>query len=207
MLLILRNREVIYMEHIIKEGALEEFRRRLIEEEKCSATIEKYLHDVRNFLESHNARQAITKENVILYKQKLIEQQYAITTVNGILASLNNFLKKMNWNECIVKSLKTQRAAFRSQERELSKQEYYRLLNEAKRAGNLRLYYLMQTICSTGIWVSELRFITWEALCENAGVERKKVFPHNLRHLRMKNSKINFPNFYAFFTKLKGHIK
>ncbi len=232
------------MEHIVKEGALEEFRKKLIEEEKCRATIEKYLHDVQTFFMDYEKGSVITKENVILYKQKLIEQQYAIATVNGILASLNSFFKKMNWHDCIVKSLKIQRAAFRSQERELSKQEYYRLLKAAKKAGNLRLYYLMQTICSTGIRVSELKFITVEAvkngraivslkgknrlvllptalcrelkrytkerkiqsgsifiskngrpldrsnifkemkaLCENANVDRKKVFPHNLRHL------------------------
>lgn len=152
------------MEHYVNSKAVERFRQRLIEEEKCSATIDKYINDVRSFLEEQGEGVTITKERIIRYKQNLVAQGYAIATINGVIASLNSFFKKMGWYDCVVKSLKMQRAAFRSQERELSKKEYYRLLQAAKHQGNLRLYYLMQTICSTGIRVSELRFITVEAV-------------------------------------------
>lgn len=150
------------MEHYLKYELMEQFRCELIKEEKGCATIEKYLRDVRTFFMAMEER-VITKELVIGYKQQLMGQ-YAATTVNGVLASLNSFFKKLGWHDCIVKSLRVQREAFRSQEREMSKEEYYRLLNAAKRRGDMRLYYLLQTIGSTGIRVSELPFITVEAV-------------------------------------------
>ena len=70
----------------------------------------------------------------------------------------------MEWYDCIVKSLKIQKEAFRAKERDLSKEEYYRLLSAAEKKGNMRLSLIMQTICSTGIRISELRFITMEAI-------------------------------------------
>ena len=161
-----------------------------------------------------------------------------------MLAALNCFFKEVGWLDCVVKVVKIQRRAFRSQERELTRAEYLRLLKAAQQRKDMRLYYLMQTLCATGLRVSELRFITVEAveqgsavvslkgktrqillptalcrelkryirqqnisggsvfvtrsgapmdrsnilhamksLCEAAGVDRKKVFPHNLRHL------------------------
>lgn len=229
--------------HYINEEKITHFERLLIEDEKCQTTRKKYVRDVREFFAYTGENGLVTKEIVITYKQHLIEN-YAVATVNGILASINSFLKKMNWYDCIVKSLKVQREAFRSAERELTKEEYYRLLETARAGGNKRLYLLMETICATGIRVSELPFITVESLytrrarvslkgktrtvilsqklcrelkqyvkekeirtgsifvtrngqplnrsnifkemkslCEKAGVDRKKVFPHNLRHL------------------------
>ena len=81
-----------------------------------------------------------------------------------MLAAVNRFFREMGWFGCIVKALKIQREAFRSKERELSKEEYFRLLEAAKENGNTRLYLLMQTLCATGIRVSELPFITVEAV-------------------------------------------
>lgn len=233
------------MSHTMGIGEIENFRNQLVEEEKSSATIEKYVRDVKAFLDyaGNEAVAIVSKEAVIRFKDYLLEH-YAITSVNSMLAAVNCFLKKFGWYDCVVKLLKVQREAFRSHERELSKEEYYRLLKAAKDKGNERLYYIMQCICSTGIRISELKFITVEslntrqarvclkgktrtvllpselcrrlkeyvqkrainrgsifvtcsgkpldrsnilhdmkALCEASGVSRKKIFPHNLRHL------------------------
>ena len=103
------------------------FEHLLIEDEKCAATRDKYVRDVRKLLAYVGESGRITKEIMIAYKQYLVER-YAVATVNGILASVNSFLKKMNWYDCVVKSLKVQREAFRSRNRELTREEYYRLL-------------------------------------------------------------------------------
>lgn len=149
-------------ERIITPGRIARFRDRLIQQEKSRATVEKYLRDIRAFAAFAGAEQ-VSKEGVIAYKQRLMER-YAPASVNSMLAALNCFFKEMGWYECLVKAVKIQRQAFRSRERELSREEYYRLLEAAKERHNSRLYLLMQTICATGIRVSELRFITVEAL-------------------------------------------
>lgn len=231
------------MEHHISDESIERFAQELQEEEKCSGTVQKYLHDVRAFAREVGSAAAVTKELVVRYKQQLTAR-YAVSTVNGILASLNSFFKRSGWYDCVVKSLRTQREAFRSQEKELRKEEYFRLLSAAKSRGDRRLYCLMESIGCTGIRISELRFITvsavqsrraqvslkgksrtvllpkvlcrklkeycqeagiqsgsifvtrngrpmdrsnifkaMKALCAQARVDSRKVFPHNLRHL------------------------
>ena len=230
------------MENRMTTEQIERFRAKLIEEERSEATIAKYLRDVKAF-DSFVGGKAVTKEIVMQYKAYL-KKRYKPASVNSMLAALHRFFREMGWFECIVKTLKIQREAFRSQERELHKDEYFRLLAAAKQKGDIRLYLLMQTICATGIRVSELPSITVEAvragraivslkgktrtvllpaalrrelrryirekriksgsifvtrtgkpmdrsnilhamkaLCDMAGVDRKKVFPHNLRHL------------------------
>lgn len=146
----------------ISDEIVSQYRRTLVEAEKSSATIGKYLRDIRSF-QAAMGGQTVTKEKVIRYKEQLIER-YAVSSVNSMLAALNGFFKYLKWYDCIVKSLKVQRDSFRSSERDLSKEEYYRLLETARQRGNYRLYLLMQTICATGIRVSELKFVTVEAL-------------------------------------------
>ena len=252
------------MEHFMNLSMMEQFQKKMEEKEKSGATIEKYMRDVKSFyhflnekgtgdqgrtadradeMDSSDRAGQVSKEIVIRYKEKLI-RQYAASSVNSMLAALNSFFREMGWYDCIVKSLKVQRETFRSCEKELTKEEYFKLLKAAKRKGNQRLYLLMETICATGIRVSELRFITVESLsvkrakvslkgkirsvilpadlcrelqqyirekeirsgsifitknglpmdrsnilhemkniCEEAGVPKEKVFPHNLRHL------------------------
>ena len=136
------------------------FREHLILEERSAATIQKYIRDVKAFTEY--AIGAVTKETVIAYKKHL-QEHYAVRSVNSMLAAVNRFFREMGWFGCIVKALKIQREAFRSKERELSKEEYFRLLEAAKENGNTRLYLLMQTLCATGIRVSEVKYITVEA--------------------------------------------
>lgn len=137
------------------------FEEYLTQEEKSSITIEKYLRDVKKFSQfvGHND---ITKEIVIEYKKSLIENGYAIRSINSMLASLNSFLSYAGWADCKVKSMKTQRQIYCAEEKELTKAEYMRLLNTARK--QTRLYYILQTICGTGIRVSELSYFTVEAV-------------------------------------------
>ena len=212
-------------------------------EEKSENTIEKYIRDVRAFT-AYMGNAEITKEAVIAYKNKLLSEGYAVRSINSMIASINSLFAFLGWQNLTVKSLKLQRQIYCPEEKELTKAEYMRLVNTAKQKGNERLNLLIQTICGTGIRVSELQYITVEAvicgeavvslkgktrsvfivrelqkkllryaaeqkitsgaifitrngkpmsrtniwremksLCEQAGVNPQKVFPHNLRHL------------------------
>ncbi len=137
------------------------YRRHLIQEEKCPATVAKYTHDVQLLFDWLDTR-PLDKSAVLAYKAALIER-YAPASVNAALASLNSFFSFLGHPTLRVKSLKLQKRSFLPAERELTKSEYERLLTAA-RAKSERLCLLLQTICSTGIRVSELRFVTVEAL-------------------------------------------
>ena len=146
----------------ITNQLIEKFRNYLINEEKSQATIEKYTHDVFVFMVWLSEEEA-TKTAVLKYKQELTEK-YAPASVNAALSSLNSFFLFNEWYDCKVKTLKIQKQIFANGDKELTKAEYERLLTAAKSKSNERLYYLMQTICSSGIRVSELRYITIEAV-------------------------------------------
>ena len=228
---------------ILAGNVIQRFEHFLRKEEKSKNTIEKYVRDVRAFAAEQNGAE-ITKEAVIAYKNKLLSENYAVCSINSMLASLNSLFAFLGWVDCKVKSIKLQRQIFCSEEKELTKEEYMRLVNTAKQKGNERLNLILQTICGTGIRVSELQYITVDAvkngeaivslkgktrsvfivkdlkkkllryaaeqgiksglifitrtgkplsrtniwremksLCESAGVNPQKVFPHNLRHL------------------------
>ena len=227
----------------ITKNLIEKFKQYLIEEEKASATLEKYMRDITAFF-VWLAGGELDKLKVLGYKEYLINANYAPASVNSVLSSLNSFFEFNEWHGLKVKMLKIQKQIFAERNKELTKSEYERLLDAAKQKKNERLYYLMQTICASGIRVSELSAITIEAvkarraninckgkmrvvilpkelckmlteyargqkitsgpvfitktgkpldrstiwkmmkaLCESAGVDREKVFPHNLRHL------------------------
>ena len=226
----------------ITDKIIEKFRKYLIDEEKSVATLEKYIRDITAFRVWLGSRQ-LCKAKVMEYKEYLIGS-YAPASVNSILSSLNSFFDYNNEYGLKVKTLRIQKQIFAKDEKELTKAEYGRLLTAAKAEGNQKLYLLMQTICATGIRVSELKYVTLEALksgradvnmkgklrviiipkdlckmlkkyayeqritsgsifvtktgrpldrtniwklmkslCESAGVDKAKVFPHNLRHL------------------------
>lgn len=228
---------------VLKQELAEQFGNALKEEEKSRATIEKYLRDVKRFLHFAEEDRLLTKETVVAYKQHLAES-YAIASANSMLAALNAFLRFLGRGDCAVKAFRVQKEGFRAGERELTREEYFRLVEAARRKGNVRLSLILQTLCATGIRISELPFITVEslssrralvalkgkrrtvilpmelcrelrsyvrergiekgsifitrsgapmdrtniyhamkALCKDAGVDRKKIFPHNLRHL------------------------
>ncbi len=218
------------------------FRNYLVNEEKAPLTIEKYIRDVVTFF-GWVSTENIDKQTVLKYKEHL-SCNFAPASVNSVLSSLNSFFDFNHLYEMKVKMLKIQKQIFIKHEKELTKAEYSRLLDAAREKKNKRLYLLMQTICSSGIRVSELQYITvdavkkrkavinlkgkmrivilpkdlckilseyakgekiksgpifitrtgkpldrstiWKmmkALCDDAGVLKEKVFPHNLRHL------------------------
>ena len=142
-------------------------------EEKSENTVEKYIRDVKAF-SIYIGEAEITKETVIAYKNKLLSENYAARSINSMLASLNSLFSFLSWADCRVKSIKLQRQIYCPEEKEMTKAEYLRLVNTAKRKGNERLSLLIQTICGTGIRVSELQYITVEAVkCGEAVVSLK----------------------------------
>ena len=230
-------------DRFITKQTMDRFYEYLIEEERSIGTIEKYIRDVR-LLQSWLESAPVTKENAARWKQELLQSGRAPSTVNSMLAAANTYFRFMGWDELKLKSIRLQRRFFRENERELTKAEYQLLMETAKKRGDERLALLMETICATGIRVSEVPYITTDAikkgrarismkgklrtilipaqlcrklrkyatkhrigrgeifltkngtrlerkqiwaqmktLCKYAGIERNKVFPHNLRHL------------------------
>ena len=135
----------------------------LWEEEREKSTIEKYLRDMRIFAVWAGGRE-INKELAASWKEHLKEEGFQPETINGKLSVLNKFFHFMGWEDCRVKYLRIQRRLFRSTEKELTKEEYVRLLETANTLGKTRLTLLMETICATGIRVSEVKYITVEAV-------------------------------------------
>ena len=227
----------------ISSNQLSAFAAYLRAEERSPGTMEKYLRDVQAFVRWLDGR-PVTREQAAGWKEHLRAQGYAPVTINAMLAALNSLLRFLGLEDCRVKFLKIQRRLFREAGRELTRPEYERLLMAARERGQDRLALLMETICATGIRVSEVRYLTVEAarrgraeialkgkirtilipnrlcrkllkyagknktvsgeifltrngtsmsrrqiwaelkqLCQYAGVESTKVFPHNLRHL------------------------
>ena len=157
---------------VIMAEMIAEFKEHLILEERSVATIQKYIRDVKAFT-AYAQNSAITKESVIAYK-KYLQENYAVRSVNSMLASINSFFSLFGWHDLRVKSLKLQQQVFCPEEKELTKAEYTRLCRAAMRKHNERLCLILQTICGTGIRVSELQFITVEAArCGEAVVSCK----------------------------------
>ncbi len=155
--------------NIMQNKTLCEFEKYLRLEEKAAATVEKYIRDVGRFLKSINGC-AITKELAISYKCSLLEENYAKRSINSIIASLNKFFDFLGRGECKLKSLKLQKQLYCSEENELTRSEYERLVMAAKRQSNERLMLVIETICATGIRVSELMYINAQAVREGKAV-------------------------------------
>lgn len=153
---------------IITKEAIKGFENYLYEGEKSVNTIQKYMRDVVAFYGWVKDRD-LKKTDVLEYKQHLCEV-YAPKSVNSVLSSLNALFGFMGWHDLRVRILKIQRRIFADKEKELTKSEYERLLTAAKNNKNDRLYYLMQTIASTGLRVSELKFVTVEAIRQGQAV-------------------------------------
>ena len=227
----------------LTEREFDQFEDYLRHDEREESTIEAYLRSLTRFAEWADGR-AVTKELAMEWKAALAESGYRPISVNAMLAAVNKFFTCMGREDCKVKYLKLQRQMFRKSEKDLSKEEYQRLVQAAHEKGDLRMELILETICATGIRVGELKYITVEAiragvaeialkgkirtillphrlcrklqkyarqqkiasgkifltqdglpvsrqyvwtrmkaLCEPAGVERTKVFPHNLRSL------------------------
>lgn len=166
---------------------LESYREYLYEEEKAKQTIEKYMCDLKKLMEYAGDRN-ITKELMISYKEYLLyEKQYKVTSINSFLVAANRFFEYMEWYEIRIKTLKVQTEIFCMEEKELSKKEYKKLVETAKREKKYRLAMILQTICSTGIRVSELTALTVACVrkgvmeVSNKGKIRKVLLPEQLR--------------------------
>lgn len=227
----------------LTQREFDQFEDYLRHDEREESTIEAYLRSLTRFAEWADGR-AVTKELAMEWKAALAEAGYRPISVNAMLAAVNKFFICMGREDCKVKYLKLQRQMFRKSEKDLSKEEYQRLVQAAREKGDLRMELILETICATGIRVGELKYITVEAvragvaeialkgkirtillphrlcrklqkyakqqkiasgklfltqdglpvsrqsiwtrmkaLCEAAGVERSKAFPHNLRSL------------------------
>ena len=148
---------------ILTQKLLSDFKIHLLHEEKSASTVEKYFRDVTAFY-TVVGNQEITKDVVIEYKRNLMVSNYAVCSINSMLASLNSLFSFLGWSELKVKAIKTQRQIYCPEEKELTKAEYMRLVSTAKQNGNKRLNLILQTICGTGIRVSELQYITVESV-------------------------------------------
>lgn len=231
------------MYHWMTQAEIQRFLAHLRREERSPGTLAKYRRDLLAFAARLPQGGRVDKEQVLAWKEEMA-RRYAPSTVNSMIAALNGFFAFQGWHGCRVKALRQQREIFREKARELDKGEYLALLAAARRRGSQRLYHVMQTLGATGIRVSELVFVTVEALaagralvhckgkrravllpknsaghsrdtagpgvsppgpvfvtrtgrpvdrsnlwremqalCSRAGVEARKVFPHNFRHL------------------------
>lgn len=146
----------------ITRERLADYEQYLYAEERAAATVEKYMRDIRSF-SAWAAGRSVTRELAAGWKEALCEAGYAPATINAKLSAINGFFGAMGWEECRVKFLRIQRRIFRDSARELTREEYERLLEAARMRGKDRTALLLETICSTGIRVSEVRYITVEA--------------------------------------------
>ena len=149
-------------ERTIDPAQLASYTAHLRREERSPGTIEKYLRDIRAFAGWLDGR-PVSRELVAEWRDHLLSKDYAPVTINSMLAALNGLFHFLGWDECRAKFLKVQRRLFRDAGRELTRQEYERLLAAARARGQERLALLMEAICATGIRVSEVRYITVEA--------------------------------------------
>lgn len=175
--------------------SIERFGEFLRQEEKSPHTIAQYLREAWAFYRFLPADKTVSKEAVLRYKAAL-QARYALPgTVNGKLCAVNAYLEFRGLPECRVKAVKVQRRMFRDASRELSRGEYLRLLEAAKRRNDTRLFLLLQTVCATGIRISELRFITVEGVQGNCaevtakGKTRRVFLPKKLRQALLRYGK------------------
>ena len=152
----------------LQETMIPPYETALREAEKSAATMEKYLHHVRQFV-AHDAGRRIDKALVLEYKTRL-GKLYAPSSANAALAAVNGFLRFWGFESCCVKPFKVQKQVYCSEEKELTREEYVRLIKAAKEKSSERLALLLESICATGIRVSELPYITVEAVARGEAV-------------------------------------
>ena len=149
-------------EHRLETHHLERYQKHLLQEERAPATIKKYLRDTCAFAAFLGDGPA-SRDAVVRWKGRLLADGLCAATVNAKLSALNGLFRFLGWAECRAKLLKLQQRTFRDAARELTREEYQRLLSAARDRGQTRLALLLETICATGIRVSEVRFVTVEA--------------------------------------------
>lgn len=194
--------------HYLTEACISAYHEKLILEEKSTATIQKYLRDVRAFFLFVGSAE-LSKELVMAYKRQLVEQGYAVRSINSMLVSINGLLSFLGCPDCRVKAIRQQRETYCAEERELSKAEYLRLLDAAKKKPQLRL--VIETICSTGIRVSELMYFTVEAVSRGEvnvnckAKTRRILLPKKLQRLLLEHARGNGIRSGAIFITRGGN--
>lgn len=186
---------------------IQEFSDYLCREERSAATQEKYLRDARTFFQAAEGNE-ITKELVVAWKKNLIARGYAVRSVNSMIASINSLLDFLGMQTCKVKSIRLQHQTYCTEDKELTKAEYLRLLSASKK--NEQLNLVLQTICGTGIRVSELRFFTVEAISRGEitvhckSKTRTILVPGKLKKLLLSYAKKHGIRNGAIFITKKG---
>lgn len=161
------------MGHRLTEKKIQDYINHLHQEERSQATLEKYNRDIRAFYAFLPGGKWLDKETVLSYKERLVSR-YAPASVNAMLAPVNGLLRFHNWHECRVKPLRIQREAFQQPEKELTKQEYLRLIETAHESGKEKVALLLQSIGATGVRASEVRNITVESVRRGRAVIQLK---------------------------------
>ena len=163
--------------------------------EKETQTIKKYIRDVKKLMIYANGR-SISKELLLKYKEYLEKcGNYKISSINSYLAAANNFCDVMGWTDIRVKMIKVQHETFIPENKELTMQEYERLVKTAYKKGDIRLALIIETLGSTGIRISELKYITAESLkygmtdIHNKGKVRRILYPGELLKVLQKYAK------------------
>ena len=151
------------MKRFLTQEVIDRFNAHLLDEERSKVTIEKYNRDIEKLRVFADGRE-INKELVIAYKQRLIESGYAERSINSMLAAINSLFQYLEWYDCRVKAIKLSPEIYRPDEKELTQKEYERLVDTAMEQDKEKLAAILQTICSTGIRISELQFITVDAV-------------------------------------------
>lgn len=146
----------------------------LREQERAEATIQKYVHDIGRFIEACRQKDSdtLTRDRVICWRRGM-EEKRAPATVNAAVAAVNGFLAHIGKSDCCVKPLRVQHVPYRDRRLELTRHEYFRLVEAADKVSP-QTALLLETICSTGIRVSELRFITVESVRQGCAIIRNK---------------------------------
>ena len=176
-------------------ASVESYRKWLTGMERSRGTIAQYIRDIESLYLFLPDGGEITRDQVQLWKGALAERGLAPSTINAALTAVNGFFRFMHWEELTVRLLRRQKQLFRDNERELTRKEYIRLVQAAARVGKERLSLIMQSICATGIRISELRFLTVEALqagramVDCKGKNRVVLLPDGLRRMLMRYAK------------------
>ena len=173
-------------EFVMQEMMIGKFEEYLVERENSASTVEKYVRDVKTFFRFLGDVPAVSRKRLLEYKDWLLEN-YAVRSANSMLVALNQFLVFIEKGKMRIKQIRVQTQMFREAEREMDREEFIRLVKTARAHGREQLALLMETVCSTGIRISELRFFRVENVRRgmvkvwNKGKYRLVLLPESIR--------------------------